>query len=341
MNNINDGKKGGASGKIIVTLVFMVFQFGISACNEQAQVKHFHVSKTTSINSYFSIFTVSPTFPASATTTPSVTPSPTFTSSPSPTFTATPSFTLSPTSTPSPTALDCWREGGVIESFTLQTKQLRLPLDYLVYTPPCYREESNRHYPILFLMHGQSYTEEQWVRIGAVEVVDELVAKGDISPIIMVMPHDRYGGQPIESNFSEVIVEELLPKIDKEFRTISDREHRAIGGMSRGAGWAVHFAISHWDLFGALGAHSAAVFHSDAQRMRTWLDAIPADSYPRIYMDIGDKDRPEIMRSAVWFEELLNEKDIPHEWYLFSGYHSEEYWQAHIEQYILWYTENW
>jgi len=75
--------------------------------------------------------------------------------------------------------------------------------------------------------------------------------------------------------------------------------------------------------------------------MRTMLDEIPPAQYPRIYMDIGERDRPEILRSTVWFEELLNEKDVPHEWHLFTGYHSEEYWSAHLEQYLLWYTKTW
>jgi S-formylglutathione hydrolase FrmB len=62
---------------------------------------------------------------------------------------------------------------------------------------------------------------------------------------------------------------------------------------------------------------------------------------PRIYVDIGDRDRPEIMRVTFWFEEVLNEYDIPHEWHLFKGYHAEQYWQSHLEQYLRWYTQDW
>ena len=62
---------------------------------------------------------------------------------------------------------------------------------------------------------------------------------------------------------------------------------------------------------------------------------------PRIYIDIGDRDRPEIMRAALWFEELLNEYGISHEWYMFAGYHTEEYWHDHLETYLRWYAANW
>ena len=313
-----------------------MISFGLSACKVWVQTENGNQKATKEI-----VFTVSPEKNVVPTATLSKTPSPTPSFMPTYTLTIKPSATNTETLTPSPTVLTCWRKGGDINSMTLKTEQLRLPLDYLVYTPPCYEEESKRSYPVLYLMHGQSYTEAQWDRIGADDAVDKLVLAGEIQPIIIVMPHDRYGGEPIKSNFGKVIVEELIPKIDNEYRTIPDREHRAVGGMSRGAGWAIHLAIVYWESFGSLGAHSPAVFHTDAQRMRTWLDEMREFGFPRIYVDIGDKDRPEIMRSAIWFADLLDEKDIPHEWHLFSGYHSEEYWQAHVEKYILWYTKNW
>jgi enterochelin esterase-like enzyme len=248
---------------------------------------------------------------------------------------------VAPRRTATPTQVNCLSLGGRIENGSLETKLLRLPLTYRVYTPPCYEHEDEQRYAVLFLFHGQGSTDDQWDRLGVDETADRLIAKGEIPPFIMVMPHDRYGGQPTETKFSQAITEVLMPYIDENYRTIPDRAHRAVGGLSRGAGWAVHFGISEWEQFGALGAHSAAVFHTDAQRMRTWLGQIPAAGFPRIYVDIGDKDRPEIMRSSLWFEELLDAYDIPHEWHLFSGYHAEEYWKAHLEQYLRWYTQGW
>jgi len=244
-----------------------------------------------------------------------------------------------PTATPA--RQDCLSKGGRIEKASLDTELLRLPLEYRVYTPPCYTVDKAERYPVLYLFHGQSSTDDQWDRMGADKAADRLIAAGEIPPLILVMPYDRYGGQPTETKFSQAISEVLVPHIDQAYRTIPDRKHRAVGGLSRGAGWAIHFGISKWKMFGALGAHSAAVFHTDAQRMRTWLSQIPDDELPRIYADIGDKDRPEIMRSAVWFEELLNGYDIAHEWHVFSGYHAEEYWEAHLEQYLRWYTQGW
>jgi enterochelin esterase-like enzyme len=252
-----------------------------------------------------------------------------------------PTSTSTRTQTATQTPLACWESGGQIATGILRTNLLPLPMDYRVYLPPCYQEQADRQYPVLYLIHGQSFTDDQWDRLGVDELEDKLVTAGEIPPFIIVMPRDRYGGQPTENNFAQVVTDELVPLVDKTYRTLPDRLYRAVGGLSRGAGWAVHLAIAHWELFGALGAHSPAIFYTDAQKMRTWLDAIPKDSYPRIFIDLGDRDRPEIIDVSIWFEKLLNEKDIPHEWHLFSGYHTEAYWGAHVEFYLRWYAEDW
>lgn len=254
-----------------------------------------------------------------------------------------PATRSSPVPAPSQTtaALSCRVKRGVVVKGELKTDLLRLPLSYRVYLPPCYNPNRNQRYPVLYLFHGQSFTDDQWDRLGADDAADRLIESGEIPPLIIVMPYDRYGGQPTETGFSQAITAELIPRIDADYLTQNSRRGRAVGGLSRGAGWAIHLAISEWRLFGALGAHSPAVFHTDAQRMRSWLDQIPEGQAPRLWIDIGDKDRPEITRSTQWFAALLNEYDIPHEWRLFSGYHEESYWKEHLEQYLRWYALEW
>ena len=240
-----------------------------------------------------------------------------------------------------PTETPCIMKGGKIVSASYQSRVLKLPLEYRVYIPPCYEVNQEDRYPVLYLMHGQSFTDDQWDRMGVDEKSNRLIASGQIPELLIVMPRDRYGGQPSESQFGEVIVKELMPLIDRTYRTKPERLYRAVGGLSRGAGWSVHLAVNYWMLFSALGAHSPAIFYEDAQHMRDLLDAIPRSSLPRIFMDVGDKDRPEIMQAALWFEGLLNERDIPHEYHMFSGYHDEIYWKDHLEQYLLWYAADW
>lgn len=240
-----------------------------------------------------------------------------------------------------PTPSSCLEAGGRLEKGALDTNLLRQPLEYSIYLPPCYDQQPHRRYPTLYLIHGQSFTDDQWIRLGAGDTADKLIQRGAIPPLIIVMPRDRTWEQPTQDKFGEAVVDQLIPFIDHSYRTYSGRQSRAIGGLSRGAGWAVHLGLSHWELFGAIGAHSLPVFWTDTPHIAAWLDSIPPESLPRIYLDIGDKDRPAIMNSAIWFEQLLTRMKIPHEWYLFSGYHEEAYWRAHIEQYLRWYTHAW
>ena len=87
--------------------------------------------------------------------------------------------------------------------------------------------------------------------------------------------------------------------------------------------------------------HSLALFWSDVSYIKLWLDEIPPEEMPRFYIDAGLNDRPDILNSSRWFESQLNQRDIPHEWHLFAGYHDEAYWSSHLEQYLRWYAAEW
>ncbi len=244
---------------------------------------------------------------------------------------------------PSPTAnlQACLQKNGRFVIGQINAPLLTDPLEYRIYLPPCYDQQTFQHYPVLYLIHGQGFTDDQWQRLGAGDVADRLISSGQVFPFMMVMPRDRTWTDPDKDPFDNAVVKTLIPYIDANYRTLADRQHRAVGGMSRGAGWAAHLGLTSWDTFGTVGMHSLAIFWADVPYIKKWLDAIPADKMPRFYLDIGNNDRPEIRDSSKWFEGLLDQRDIPHEWHLFTGYHDEKYWQAHVEQYIRWYTQEW
>lgn len=272
--------------------------------------------------------TATPT--AALTATPTTVPS----SSPTP---------VQPSATPTEAAPGCLSVPGVVEIHSLETTLLPDPLEFRVYLPPCYQEQAGQAYPVLYLIHGQSFTDDQWERLGAGTTADKLIAAGELPPFLIVMPRDRSWQEPTFDNFGRVIVEELLPWVDAHYRTRAFPSYRAVGGLSRGGGWAVHLGLGYWPLFGSVGVHSGFAFQSDANSggVRRWLSSIPPELMPRIYMDVGDNDRPEIAQSAAWLERLLTEYGLAHEWHMFSGYHEEEYWQAHVEDYLRWYAAPW
>jgi len=248
--------------------------------------------------------------------------------------------TLTPTLTPAePTATPktCLSQHGLIESGKVVSTNPAQ--EYLIYLPPCYTDEADQKYPVLYLLHGQTYTDDQWVRLGAAETLDQLILSGEAQPFIIVFPDDRFWNLEAGPGFGDRLVEALIPHIDQTYRTIPDRKHRAIGGLSRGAGWALRLGLSRSDLFSIIGLHSLAVFKEDGSRVEKWLKAIPQRSQPNIFMDIGDND-PEIP-NVERVETQLNAAGVPYEWHLYSGAHTEEYWHAHITEYIEWYAEQW
>jgi enterochelin esterase-like enzyme len=267
---------------------------------------------------------------------PSSLPVPTATQPPataSPIPTVVPTVTLTPT----PTPLACLSQPGRIEQGEIDTFK---PMQkFMVYLPPCYDEKPEERYPVLYLLHGQTYTDDQWIRLGVPRVMDDLIHSGEAPPFIVVFPDDRYWNLQAGPGFGDRLINSVIPDIDATYRTLPDRKHRAIGGMSRGAGWSLRLGLSQWKLFGAIGLHSLAVMQKDASRIGSWLGAIPISSRPDIFMDIGDNDQELEMASQV--EGMFTEADVPHEWHLYSGDHTEKYWRAHVEEYIRWYAEQW
>ncbi len=240
---------------------------------------------------------------------------------------------------PTPTDTTCTDTVGDFENGQIETTRLAKPMRYRVYLPPCYDYDVKVRYPVLYLLHGQGYTEDQWTRVGAISAANQLITAGEITPFIIVMPYDYSYLQPADYQFDEVFVEQLLPIIDATYRTQPDSSHRAIGGLSRGGAWALHLGIRHPNLFGSIGGHSPAIFFMDETSLQRRLLAIPPHQVPRIWLDAGDKDGD--FATIARFEEFLTRNNLPHEWHGFIGWHDEKYWAAHVETYLRWYALAW
>jgi enterochelin esterase-like enzyme len=240
-----------------------------------------------------------------------------------------------PTATLTP--LVCLTGPGRVEEGSLNSTNP--PQEFRIYLPHCYDKKTDQRYPVLYLLHGQTYSDDQWIRLGAINALDQLILSGESIPFIIVFPDDHYWNLPPGPGFGQRLVEELIPYIDTNYRTLPDRNHRAIGGLSRGAGWALHLGLRRWDLFGTIGLHSLAVFQEDASEVTSWLANIPPASRPRVFMDLGDND-PELPRASQ-VEAQFNDFGLFHEWHLYRGAHTEEYWRAHVDEYIRWYAQGW
>lgn len=234
----------------------------------------------------------------------------------------------------------CDQYYGKLEYREFITELLSYPFGIRVYLPPCYDAFPAKRYPVLILLHGQSFNDDQWDRLGADEVADKLISTGEAPPFIIVMPREsNYFEDDKVSLYGTVLIDALIPWLDDEYQTCTIRECRAIGGISRGGAWAVRMGLMHWELFGSIGGHSLAPFSGDFYESPYWFRKIPEGEWPRIYLDMGTMD--DLMAPAGLFEDRLTKYGIPHEWIINTGTRNEEYWSAHVEDYIRWYTFPW
>ncbi len=253
------------------------------------------------------------------------------------------SATLAPTEvlpTLTPTPAGCLETQGHFEYHEIQTELMTHPLSFRVYLPVCYDPDGDYRYPVLYFLHGQSFTDDQWDRLGADEKLDELILAMEVAPFIIVMPKESdYMSTQWDSKYGPALAEELTVWMDANYPTCTERDCRAIGGLSRGAAWAMRTGLIYWETFGTIGTHSLAPFRGDFNEAPFWFKEIPEEELPRIWIDIGVLDVN--LDAANTFEVRLTKYRIPHEWHIFLGTHNEDYWAAHVEEYLRWYAEAW
>lgn len=278
-------------------------------------------------------------------------PSDTPPATPTPPPTRTPIPTLTPVRTPTVTPFPCDDDSGRVEIFN----QFRSPtagttLRYQVYMPPCYLE-SQKRYPYVFLLHGAANNETHWPGLGLVETLDQGFRLGALSPMIVVMPYMGSIGNdntfPPDPSFETVVLDELIPAIERDFCTWNDREHRAIGGISRGGFWAYSIALRHPDVFGIVGGHSA-FFPDDLRTVPAAFNPLELalnasfleEANLRMYLDNGASDFSGI--SQELFSSRLSARGIPHTYVINPvGDHDDAYWSAHLSEYLAFYGRTW
>lgn len=240
----------------------------------------------------------------------------------------------------------CPATSGNLEHLTFESEVMRIvhPVEgYFVYTPPCYVRDTGRRYPTIWLLHGAQRDETQWVNIGLIEAADQMIASGEIPPVIIVLAdgihaQGEYTAPPGSGlPFDDYLLRELMPRVQQGFRTLDHRSYRAIGGISRGGEWALLEASRHPDIFGSVGGHSAAI----GSPTNTGPELAPrlAGRELRIWVDVGSGD--SLLANVASLDSSLNDLDTAHEYRVFPGGHNESYWRAHLASYLRWYTEPW
>jgi enterochelin esterase-like enzyme len=159
-----------------------------------------------------------------------------------------------------PKGFDQVRSGiatGKLDSMTYLSKTVGTSRKVLVYTPPGFSKK--KKYPVLYLLHGIGGDEKEWLKGGSPQVIlDNLYAENKLEPMIVVMPNgramkdDRAIGNVFDKDkveafttFEKDLLTDLIPFVEKKYSTLTDREHRAIAGLSMGGGQSLNFGLGN------------------------------------------------------------------------------------------------
>jgi S-formylglutathione hydrolase FrmB len=283
------------------------------------------------------------------------TATPESTRTPTPSRTPTPEQFPSETPTVTPTPFPCDQpDGQIIDVTENPSPTAGENLRYRVYLPPCYYQ-TQRRFPVVYLLHGLSYREQQWEEIGAITALNQGIRDGSLPPMILVMPYFGEIGQlnsfPPDASYETVILDELRPQIERDFCTVNTLDYRAIGGISRGGFWAISLAFRYPEVFGVAGAHSA--FFPDVSEVPAEFNPLEIaltstflpDAGLRLYLDNGASDSAASSQRAL--SERLRDtstraQGVPHVYVVHpTGGHDNDYWSAHVREYLDFYGEGW
>ena len=153
---------------------------------------------------------------------------------------------------------------GAVSAVTYWSTILKRFRRVHVYTPPGY-ETGEGKFPVFYLLHGASDSDNSWSTVGrAGFILDNLIAEGKAKPMVVIMPHGHTGpfgaGRPFSADFDSEFVIDIMPQMEKRFRVYTDREHRAMAGLSMGGGQTLSIGIPRLDQFAYLGVFRSGIF---------------------------------------------------------------------------------
>ncbi len=266
--------------------------------------------------------------------------------------------------------------GGVTQdNLAIKSDVLGVEKKYAIYLPEGY-QTSGKSYPVLYLLHGAGGNQSAWIRNGKVKAIaDKAVEEGKAVEMIIVMPdagaprQGYFNGIKGEWRYEDYFFGELIPHIEKTYRCLADRDHRAIAGLSMGGGGTLYYALHHPEMFAAacpLSPYAALdkelIFSRfteagylkgvtreefDAYYRRHNLtdiinnaDAAALEGFRQVrwWVDCGDDDFLYMDSSSIHI--IFRQKEIKHEYRVRDGAHTWDYWRTGLPMVLEFVSES-
>jgi enterochelin esterase-like enzyme len=220
--------------------------------------------------------------------------------------------------------------------------------DFYVYTPPGYDPSAQKTYPVLYLLHGYSDDASGWTAVGRANVIlDNLIHDGKARPMIVVMPLG-YGAPAVITGgwahvgnaalfkenyekFGETLLHEIIPMVEREYRVETDRDSRAIAGLSMGGAETLFVGLNHADKFAYIGAFSSGGLHEDYAE--TFPNFSAGTSKLRVlWMSCGKDDH--LLAPNEKLRDWLEGKGLHVQWVETSGAHWWPVWRQNLATFL-------
>jgi enterochelin esterase-like enzyme len=220
--------------------------------------------------------------------------------------------------------------------------------DYYVYTPAGYDAAAKKTYPVLYLLHGFSDDASGWTAVGHANVIlDNLISQGKAKPMIVVMPlgygtmemirlgWGAWGHNDVRmknfSNFTQALLNEVMPKVESEYRIAKDRNSRAIAGLSMGGSESLLTGLNNLDKFAWVGAFSSGGIPEDFDKDFPGLDAKANQQIRLLWVACGTEDR--LITVNRKFRDWLKTKNIQHTDIETPGMHTWMVWRRNLTEF--------
>jgi enterochelin esterase-like enzyme len=224
---------------------------------------------------------------------------------------------------------------GVVTYRYYNSKTLKVTRQLVIYTPPDYELNTAKKYPVLYLIHGMTDTEETWFKVGRVNLIlDNLIAQGKAKPMIIVMPYanifpdlrpDAIINWEIHlktDTLSREITDDIIPFIEKNYRVLADKDNRAIAGFSLGGRQTLAIGLANPGLFSWVCAYAPAIWKNELESSFNTLYADPEMLNQLKLLSISCGTNDFLYNSALDFIEVLKAKNIKHITFFPDGGHS-------------------